>query len=215
MLASILKTPRPFMRSLASSSFVRNKSSSSPSSPRGGPTTSMLLSTMLKNQPTTNQPMKEIAYDMFFSGHRPLFLHNHNLQSQQQKSAEVATESDGSEVYMPWDVSVSGLTLNPDMKSVPRSVVRNLVPFHPDPVITPRSVIVEEGGDAKASLDRIKELLLGDYAAEMVVYSPSSKSFGRVVHATSVKRKRKLKMNKHKLRKRRKLQRSLRRKLKR
>lgn len=178
--------------------------------------------------------------------------------------------------YMPWDVSVSGLPLNPAMKDVPRPIVRNLVPFQPSPTeeeaisietsrlqkrleneamygpnggngvkvfsmevnnqegiegasnsgnkngVTEFSIVVDEElanhPEVTRSLAKIKNMFLNDADVDslpQIVYSPVSLSFGRFIHATSVKRKRKLKMNKHKLRKRRKLQRAVRRKLKR
>ena len=88
--------------------------------------------------------------------------------------------------------------------------------------VTEFSIVVDEElanhPEVTRSLAKIKNMLLNDADIDslpQIVYSPVSLSFGRFIHATSVKRKRKLKMNKHKLRKRRKLQRAVRRKLKR
>lgn len=228
-----------------------------------------------------------MALDMFFSGYRPLFLMDHFGADEKAKTKSNAVED--TKEYMPWDVSVSGLALNPDMKKIPRPIVRNLVPFQPSPLseqeaidleaarfrkklenggfsgtnkngggggvkvmsfeinnsnkdsnrssstfrknsdshngsdnVTEFSIVVDDDfaahPDVTRSLNRIKNMLLDSSdisSGPHIVYSPVSLSFGRYVHATSVKRKRKLKMNKHKLRKRRKLQRSTRRKLKR
>lgn len=226
-----------------------------------------------------NMQAKELALDMFFSGHRPLFMMDH-FGPEAKADAGINTKpAPDTREYMPWDVSVSGLPLNSEMKNVPRSIVRNLVPFSAPPTedealslessrlrkrlenenayglnggsgvevfsmevngsdnqgtsgmfnhdsnkngVTEFSIIVDEelahSPEVARSLARIKNMFLNDVDVDklpQIVYSPTSLSFGRFIHATSVKRKRKLKMNKHKLRKRRKLQRSTRRKLKR
>lgn len=194
---------------------------------------------------------------MFFSGYRPLFVVDHF----RQKAGLIEfIESRNNQEYMPWDVSVSGLPLNPEMKNVPRYVVRNLVPYKDTPTEeealkldkarrekADKNVAVltlevdAETGKAKLSsipddcdlptffkgqfsqnpellksMDRFfKSETIPDIETPFIVESPASESYGRVIYATSVKRKRKLKMNKHKLRKRRKLQRALKRKLKR
>lgn len=225
----------------------------------------------------------ELALDRFFSGYRPLFVLDH---FQKNKTNKPAISEDHE--YMPWDVSVSGLALNPEMKHIPRKVVRNLVPYKPAPTETeadsietarqqqidallkdrqyaadvfgtdPENVkvfsfeinakglpkndkasnnsnennLIDENTEFSVfvdgelssnpeilkSLRKVKDLLANPGAFDQVetpyiVESPASDSFGRIVYATSVKRKRKLKMNKHKLKKRRKLQRALRRRL--
>lgn len=218
---------------------------------------------------------------MFFAGHRPLFLSDHfgaDIRAAQAAEATRTQENLEKVQCMPWDVSVSGLPLNPEMKNVPRSIVRNLEPFNPAPSkedahimeaikfqehlkaesmqgfnsnnngvkvfsmeingnnegvksgsfgngdkndMTEFSIVVDEAlanhPDVVRSLEKIKGMFLNDVNLDdmpQLVYSPVSLSFGRYIEATSVKRKRKLKMNKHKLRKRRKLQRSERRRLK-
>lgn len=208
---------------------------------------------------------------MFFSGYRPLFVLDHFRQN-----AKKTTPSTESQEYMPWDVSVSGLAINPEMKNVPRKIVRNLVPYNPAPTEAEADIIeaarkkqleqfqkdrqlqfglgdgvkvinFELKGDLSTdsnglpqgtefsvfvdgelstnpeilrSLNKFKEIIsdpdsFTEVLTPYIKESPASDSYGRVVYCTSVKRKRKLKMNKHKLRKRRKLQRSLKRKLKR
>lgn len=227
----------------------------------------------------------DVALDMFFSGYRPLFLVDHfgTKNTNNNNNNTPHTPSKDNKNYMPWDVSVSGVALNPEMKQVPRAIVRNLVPFQPTPTeqealdreTAQVKKIVESTGNHKngvkvisfeinnnstntqnnssthssmfnnnsnnsneasttevsivvdaeladhpeitRSLNRIKRMLSDPTeirSGPQLFYSPVSYSFGRFVHATSVKRKRKLKMNKHKLRKRRKLQRSERRRLK-
>lgn len=228
-----------------------------------------------------NVQARELAFDMFFSGHRPLFMTDYtkNQINNNHNGADKSNSKFDGREYMPWDVSVSGLELNPDMKNVPRVIVRNMLPYQPAPteaeatkmeaerlqkrmeenailaatgvgrngvkvfsvevngnnntnttnffdnnnnnLNTEFSIVVDEElanhPDVSRSLNKIKSLLLGETDINEflphIVESPVSKSFGRVIQATSVKRKRKLKMNKHKLRKRRKLQRALRRKL--
>lgn len=222
---------------------------------------------------------------MFFSGYRPLFVFDHFRQNAQR-----ATTEEENQEYLPWDVSVSGLSINPEMKNIPRKIVRNLVPYNLPPTekeadeieavrqermerriesmklerqrllgstgglldddVKVISVEIKSnngenkifGDDTEVSLyvdgelssdpevlrylDRFKGVLQGAEEAfsassveleetPYITESPASKSYGRIIYATSVKRKRKLKMNKHKLRKRRKLQRAQMRRLKR
>lgn len=235
---------------------------------------------------------------MFFSGYRPLFVVDHFRKNSPRMDADAAAaaEEDVQE-YLPWDVSVSGLPINPEMKNVPRKIVRNLVPYNLPPTdqeadameaareeqfarrvekmkerymmngtkssqgslddeVKVISVEIKSnngslgdegkifGDETEVSLyvdgeptsdpevlrylDRFKDVLMGAEEAfavasggsevvhtPYITESPASESYGRIVYATSVKRKRKLKMNKHKLRKRRKLQRAQMRRLKR
>lgn len=221
---------------------------------------------------SSNNPFLDVALDMFFSGYRPLFVLDHFNKKQPVKS----NISDDHE-YMPWDVSVSGLSTNPEMKNVPRKIVRNLIPYVEAPTeneantietlrqqriealkkqhqravealgvadsenvkvisfeinnnemsnspvpSTEFSVFVDgelaNNPDVVKSLKKVQEVLANPEEftrvhTPYIIESPVSDSFGRIIYATSVKRKRKLKMNKHKLKKRRKLQRALRRKL--
>lgn len=266
----------------------RFKSSSAPpssSTPSVKPKSAGVpISTSLFEQTAApkNVQARELALDMFFSGHRPLFMTDHTkhqINNNNHNSADKNSSNFDGREYMPWDVSVSGLELNPEMKNVPRVIVRNMLPFQPAPteaeatkmeaerlqqrmeenailaatgvgrngvkvfsvevngnnntnatnffdnnnnnLNTEFSIVVDEElanhPDVSRSLNKIKSLLLGETDISeflpRIVESPASKSFGRIIEATSVKRKRKLKMNKHKLRKRRKLQRALRRKL--
>lgn len=245
------------------SQHIRYKSSSTPPASANGKSVPTSVSLLEQTSAPKNMQAADLALDMFFSGYRPLFLMDH-FGSEEKPKPPVDTRE-----YMPWDISISGLALNPEMKKVPRSIVRNLIPFQPSPteqeaiaketarkqettdngtkVLTVEinnsnsrsmkkshnqhttdnnvmefSFIVDDDfanhPDVKRSLTRIQNMLLdpSDFkSGPHIVYSPVSLSFGRFVHATSVKRKRKLKMNKHKLRKRRKLQRAVRRKLKR
>lgn len=281
---------RPF-----SISSIRWKSSSAPPASSNKKAVPKAMSLLDEASAPKSMHAGDVALDMFFSGYRPLFVMDHfGVDEKAGKGAPPAAEADKRE-YMPWDVSVSGLPINPDMKNVPRPIVRNLVPFWPAPTeeeaselekarlrrkletanfsgsrggnggsgpgvkvmsfeinnninnsnpnstnnnpanpnfrkgnssggnsITEFSIVVDDDfanhPDVTRSLNKIKNMLLdpSDFqSGPQIVYSPVSLSFGRYVHATSVKRKRKLKMNKHKLRKRRKLQRAIRRKLKR
>lgn len=256
--------------------MARFKSSSAPPASMKAKTMPT-ISTSLFEQTSApkNMQAKELALDMFFSGHRPLFLMDHFGAEARAEAGIKSNPPTDTREYMPWDVSVSGLPLNPAMKDVPRPIVRNLVPFQPSPTeeeaismetsrlqkrleneamygpnggngvkvfsmevnnqegiegapkggkngVTEFSIVVDEDlanhPEVTRSLAKIKNMFLNDADVDslpQIVYSPVSLSFGRFIHATSVKRKRKLKMNKHKLRKRRKLQRAVRRKLKR
>lgn len=283
-----------------SMSCIRWKSSSAPPASSNKKAVPKAMSLLDEASAPKSMHAGDVALDMFFSGYRPLFVMDH-FGADEKAGAAAAGKGAPSEAdkreYMPWDVSVSGLPINPDMKNVPRPIVRNLVPFWPAPSeeeaselekarlrrkletanfsgsrtsnggsgsgvkvmsfeinntinstnnpsntnnnpanpnyrksnssgsgnsITEFSIVVDDDfanhPDVARSLNKIKNMLLdpSDFqSGPQIVYSPVSLSFGRYVHATSVKRKRKLKMNKHKLRKRRKLQRAIRRKLKR
>lgn len=194
---------------------------------------------------------------MFFSGYRPLFVVDHFRKN--EKKLKEAMEAEVNQEFLPWDVSVSGLPINPEMKNVPRSIVRNLVPYKDTPTeeeaqkidharaLTKNNVkVVSIEFDTKTGTAKFNSLSdesefsyvvnkvfkknadllktvgrlfnpesISDIETPLLIESPASESYGRIVYLTSVKRKRKLKMNKHKLRKRRKLQRALKRKLKR
>ena len=276
------KLQNTFARPTDAANAIRFKSSSTPPAPANRNSVPTSTSLLEQTSAPKNMQAGDVALDMFFSGYRPLFLMDHFGPDSNARDAKKELIVDTRE-YMPWDVSISGLAMNPEMKSVPRPIVRHLVPFQPSPTeveaaqleearnqkerqefeaaatsnngvkvltfeinnknhegsnhrknvkkaynihndnsITEISIVVDDDfanhPSIKRSLNKIKNMLLDPAdlrSGPHIVYSPTSLSFGRYVHATSVKRKRKLKMNKHKLRKRRKLQRAVRRKLKR
>ncbi|KAK9453915.1 hypothetical protein V1511DRAFT_503586 [Dipodascopsis uninucleata] len=217
--------------------------------------------------PTDHASRLSVAYDSFFAGYRPLFVDSNRISKRSNMKSQLldfvepsADEPENvyyNDSYTPLGVtSVSGIILDPVMKSLPRNIREQMLTMRPPPppgqkfdndIIgsQPQSqvkvfevelkgieeilsssgldpeeladlrcfVIVDPDHDGSLSVNQEIIKNLPDSLVFVISdHSDLSLSDKGGMQLTSVVRKRRLKIKKHKLRKRRKAQRAMKRK---
>ncbi len=172
-------------------------------------------------QSTDHLHPSDVALSSFFAMHRPLQMLKEQRPQQPQETGE-EHETGGSKQgrgrISVFTDSASGMESDPHVKALPSRVLAQLgahAPPHPPSSTTSTttsSSIMSNG--PFASLQEQEEAFesISPHISVIVLGGGIERS-GASMLLTSVKRKRKLKMNKHKYEKRRKAQRALRRRI--
>lgn len=184
----------------------------------------------------------DVAVSQFFSMHRPLDVTSGAPQGEEVWGRKrTASGHAGLGISHVFTESASGMENDPNMRQLPSNVLSQLMPFRAPSAIDASSTGPQQGKqhssttvmqagqfmqqaqmmqqDGHGQGPRISIVILKDEPSGNTVYFNEGQrqriqqAEEGAMEATSVKRKRKLKMNKHKYEKRRKAQRALRRRL--